>query len=109
MPGLIDFAHVIIFCMSLTLEQVEHIANLARLELSEAEKNLYRQQLSAILEHIRRLQELDTHDIPPTSSVLAGRGFLREDEPGASLSPETLLRNAPQVLDGQFRIPPVFE
>ena len=95
--------------MSLTFEEVEHIANLARLELSEAEKDLYRQQLSAILDYITRLQELDTQNISTTSSVLPRRSCLREDEPGASLPTEVLLGSAPQVAKDQFRIPPVFE
>jgi len=62
--------------MPLSLEEVEHIAMLARLELSAEEKNRYRQQLSAILDYIRKLQELDTTDIPPTSSVSSGAGHL---------------------------------
>ncbi|MBA4380299.1 MAG: Asp-tRNA(Asn)/Glu-tRNA(Gln) amidotransferase GatCAB subunit C, partial [Anaerolinea sp.] len=55
--------------MPLSLEEVEHIATLARLELSAEEKTRYSQQLSAILDYIRKLQELDTTDIAPTSSV----------------------------------------
>ncbi len=95
--------------MSLTLEQVEHIANLARLELSDAEKGLYREQLSAILDFITRLQTLDTSGIPPTSSVLPSRSILRLDITQPGLSVDELLRNAPDVAQNQFRIPPVFE
>ncbi|MGB9801044.1 MAG: Asp-tRNA(Asn)/Glu-tRNA(Gln) amidotransferase subunit GatC [Thermanaerothrix sp.] len=95
--------------MSLSREQVEHIAHLARLELTEDELERYRQQLSAILDYAARLQTLDTNGIPPTASVLPPRSVLRPDEPRAGLSREALLRNAPQVENGQFRVPPVLE
>ncbi len=95
--------------MKLTLEQVEHIAELARLELTAEEKERYRQQLSAILEYAARLQSLDTSGIPPTSSVLPPRSVLREDEPRPGLPIEAVLRNAPQVEQDQFRVPPVLE
>lgn len=95
--------------MTLTIQQVEHIANLARLDLTEDEKILYRQQLSAILDYVARLQELDTSNIPPTSSVLPPRSVLRADLAGDSLSTAELLSNAPDVEAGQFKIPPVFE
>ena len=95
--------------MTLTIQQVEHIADLARLDLTEDEKILYRQQLSAILDYVARLQELDTSNIPPTSSVLPPRSVLRADLAGDSLSTAELLSNAPDVEAGQFKIPPVFE
>ena len=94
---------------SLTLQEVEHIAELARLDLSEAEKERYRAQLSAILEYAARLQALDTDGIPPTSSVLPPRTVLRRDEPQPGLTTEELLRNAPAAQDDQFRVPPVLE
>ena len=95
--------------MTLTLEEVEHIAVLARLQLSDSEKQRYRQQLSAILDYAARLQALDTSGIPPTASVLPPRSVLRADEPEPGLSLEDLLRNAPDVADEQFRVPPVLE
>lgn len=95
--------------MKLTLAEVEHIAQLARLELSPAEKELYRQQLSAILEYAARLQVLDTGGIPPTASVLPPRAVLRADEPRPGLPREDILRNAAQTKDNQFRVPPVLE
>ncbi|HWQ45405.1 MAG TPA: Asp-tRNA(Asn)/Glu-tRNA(Gln) amidotransferase subunit GatC [Longilinea sp.] len=94
--------------MSLTLEEVEHIATLARLELSLEEKERYRQQLSAILDYARRLQELDTEGIPPTASVLPPRSVLREDVARPGLSPSEVIKNAPRAEDDQFRVPPVF-
>lgn len=95
--------------MPLTLAEVEHIANLARLDLTDEEKARYREQLSAILDYFAQLRELDTAAIPPTSSVLPPRSALRDDEPRPGLSLEELLRNAPQVEDGQFRVPLVLE
>jgi aspartyl-tRNA(Asn)/glutamyl-tRNA(Gln) amidotransferase subunit C len=96
--------------MSLSRAEVEHIAILARLELTEAQKAGYQGQLSAILDYIAKLQELGTEGVPPT----AGGGSimqmpLRDDEPRSGLSTEQLLANAPQVEAGQFKIPPVFE
>ncbi len=95
--------------MPLTLQEVEHIATLARLELSAEEKARYRQQLSAILDYIAKLQELDTSDIPATASLLAVESHLRPDEPRPGLEVDVLLKNAPQVEQNQFKIPPVFE
>jgi len=95
--------------MKLTLEEVEHIAELARLKLSEAEKSRYREQLSDILDYAARLQALDTSGIPPTSSVLPERSVLRPDEPRPGLSVEELLHNAPAVDKNQFRVPPVLD
>ncbi|MDR3574254.1 MAG: Asp-tRNA(Asn)/Glu-tRNA(Gln) amidotransferase subunit GatC [Anaerolineaceae bacterium] len=95
--------------MTLTLSEVEHIAELARLELTDEEKEQYRQQLSAILEYAARLQNLDTSHIPPTSSVLPPRSVLRPDKSAPSLDIKEILRNAPQTENDQFRVPPVLE
>lgn len=95
--------------MILTAEEVEYIAGLARLEISQPEKELYRKQLSAILEYAARLRDLDTANIPPTSSVLMGVHKLREDNSRPGLGQSTILRTAPEVDQGQFRVPPVLE
>ena len=95
--------------MTLTQAEVEHIAELARLQLSDDEKKRYGEQLSAILEYARHLQTLDTAGIPPTSSVLPGRSVLRPDRVVQGLSVKDVLRNAPQTEDQQFRVPPVLE
>ena len=100
--------------MSLSREEVDHIAELARLELSEEEKARYREQLSAILEYAARLQELDTSHIPPTArvldaSMLTKRSPLRPDSAAPGLNLEQALRNAPSADDDQFRVPPVME
>jgi aspartyl-tRNA(Asn)/glutamyl-tRNA(Gln) amidotransferase subunit C len=100
----------------LTFAEVEHIAALARLELTEAEKERYRVQLSAILDYAARLQELDTEGIQPTlkgadatASVLPPHAALRPDETAPGLSLAQLLGNAPQSEAGQFRVPPVLD
>ncbi|MES0361021.1 MAG: Asp-tRNA(Asn)/Glu-tRNA(Gln) amidotransferase subunit GatC [Anaerolineales bacterium] len=91
------------------MDEVEHIAELARLRLSEDEKARYREQLSEILDYAARLQAVDTSGISPTSSVLPARSVLRKDEPRPGLSLEEVLRNAPETEKGQFRVPPILE
>ena len=95
--------------MSLTSEEVEHIAHLARLQLSEEEKERYRQQLSSILEHVAKLQALNTEGIQPMGNLAAERSRLREDQIGECLTSEELLSNAPDVQSNQFRVPPVLD
>ena len=95
--------------MPLSPQEVEHIAKLARLQLTDAQKARYREQLEAILEHVAKLQELDTKDVLPTASVSVGQMPLRADESRPGLSKDELLKNAPKQDDGQFQIPPVFE
>ena len=95
--------------MPLSPQEVEHIAKLARLELTDEQKARYRGQLEAILDHVAKLQELDTKDVPPTASVSVAQMPLRADEPRPGLSTDDLLKNAPQQDNGQFQIPPVFE
>ncbi len=95
--------------MSLSIQEVEHIARLARLELTDEQKALYREQLAAILDYVARLQELDTKDVPPVASLSVTHAPLRADEARPALEREALLANAPQQEDGQFKIPAVFE
>ena len=95
--------------MSLSLQEVEHIAKLARLQLTDAQKERYRGQLEAILDHVAKLQELDTENVPPTASVSVAQMPLRADESRPGLSRDDLLKNAPEWDDDQFQIPPVFE
>ena len=95
--------------MSLTIEEVKHIANLARLELSDEELERYRQQLSSILDHVAQLSELDTSDIEPLTSVLAEQSMLRADKPGEALPLDKLLSNAPDTDKNQFKVPPILD
>lgn len=95
--------------MSLSREEVEHIAELARLELTPEQVILYQKQLSAILDYFAQLQRLDTTGIPPTSSVLPAHSVLRPDETRPGLSRQEVLDNAPQATDNQFRVPPILD
>jgi aspartyl-tRNA(Asn)/glutamyl-tRNA(Gln) amidotransferase subunit C len=95
--------------MAISLEEVRHIAFLARLELTPEEQELYAKQLSAILEHAARLTEVDTDQIPPTASVLPLKAPLRRDVVRPSLPHALILRNAPATERGMFRVPPVLE
>ena len=95
--------------MKLSKEEVEHIAELARLELTEEEIERYRSQLSDILDYADRLQALDTSDIPPTASVLKSGSNLRKDQVRDCLLADELKMNAPEFEENQFRVPPVLE
>jgi len=95
--------------MMLSLEEIEHIADLARLQLTPEEKELYRQQLSAVLDYMAKLRKVDTASIEPTASVLPLRTVLRPDVTRPSLKPAELLANAPAAEAEMFRVPPVLE
>jgi aspartyl-tRNA(Asn)/glutamyl-tRNA(Gln) amidotransferase subunit C len=95
--------------MKLSLAQVEHIAELARLSLNDDEKALFQEQLSAILEYAERLQAVDTSAIPPTATVLPLRNVMRADEPRDSMSRDDVLANAPQVEANSFRVQAVMD
>lgn len=91
------------------LKDVEGIARLARLRLTGEQMEHYRGQLSSILDHVARLQELDTRNIPPTTGGGLASMPLRDDEPHLGLGMESLMKNAPDVDDNQFKVPRVFE
>ena len=95
--------------MALSIQDVEKIASLARLELTDAEKVLYQEQLSAVLAYADRLKELNIRDVPPTSSAVPLKNVLREDEVQPSLVLEDVLYNAPDSAQEQFRIQAVFD
>ncbi len=91
--------------MSITREQVLHVARLARLEIPENEIETVRAELGAILEAVSRVSELDLTDVPPTSHPLDLVNVWDEDEPRPSLPREDALANAPDPADGAFRVP----
>ncbi len=95
--------------MTLSLAEIEHIAALARLRLTDAEKARYREQLSAVLDYMARLRQVDTTHIAPTAAMLPLQTVLRRDEVQPSLSPAELLANAPAADGDTFRVPPVLE
>lgn len=88
--------------MTLTLADVDHVATLARLGLSPAERERMQEKLSTILGHIDELSQLDTDAIPPTSSVIQMKNVWRDDSVEPSLSIEQVFQNAPRLADGCF-------
>jgi aspartyl-tRNA(Asn)/glutamyl-tRNA(Gln) amidotransferase subunit C len=95
--------------MRLSLEQVEHVAELAQLALTDQEKELFREQLSSILENAERLQQLNTGSIPPTATVLPLENVMRDDEIRPSMPLADVLANAPAVEGDCFQVPVVLE
>lgn len=91
--------------MVLTKKQVEHVALLARLELSAEEKEQYATQLSAILEYVEALNKLDTENVPPTAHVLPIKNVFREDLVCDHMANEKALQNAPDKEGNYFRVP----
>ncbi len=95
--------------MSISKREVEHVARLARLQLSEAEKDRMAEQLSRILDHIAVLNRLDTADVPPLAHVLPVHNVYRPDVVNEGFSREQALANAPEAEDGCFKVPKITE
>ncbi|SMG55975.1 Asp-tRNA(Asn)/Glu-tRNA(Gln) amidotransferase subunit GatC [Paenibacillus aquistagni] len=95
--------------MSIRLENVEHVARLARLELASEEKDRFLGQLNAILNYADKLNELNTDDVAPTTHVLPIHNVLRDDKVRESLTIEQVMKNAPEEEEGQFLVPAVLE
>lgn len=93
----------------ITVKEVEHIANLARLEFSEKEKQAFTAHLERILTYIDKLNELDTSNVEATSHVLPIRNVTKEDEAKASYRREEVLSNAPSDEEGYFEVLKVIE
>lgn len=91
----------------LTIAEVERIAALARLELTDEEKQLFARQLADILTYVEQIRKVDTTDVAPTSHVLAHRSELREDIVRESLPRSSALANAPLAGEGLFKVPRV--
>jgi aspartyl-tRNA(Asn)/glutamyl-tRNA(Gln) amidotransferase subunit C len=92
--------------MAITSEQVEHVARLAHLALTEEERERLGEQLGAILDAVGKVAELDLSDVEPTSHPLDLVNVSRADEPVASLPREEALANAPETEGGFFKVPP---
>jgi aspartyl-tRNA(Asn)/glutamyl-tRNA(Gln) amidotransferase subunit C len=88
---------------------VEHVARLARLELSEADKDRMRAELDGILSYIDKLRELDVEGVPPTAHAVVLTNVMRDDEPAPSFPAEEMLGNAPDDNGGYFRVPRIIE
>ena len=88
---------------------IEHVARLARLELTKDEMARLRQQLGVILEAAAKVSEVATDDVRPTAYAIARSNVLRPDEITPSLTTEEVLSNAPEVEDDRFKVPKVVE
>ena len=95
--------------MKLNRKDVEHVALLSRLELSETELGKFTGQLDAILEYIDVLNQVDTSAVEPMAHVLEIRNVMRSDEVQPSLPREAALQNAPEAEDGFFKVPKIVE
>ncbi len=95
--------------MAISRDQVERVAELARLGLSDEEIDRFQQQLSQVLGHMQALDTVDTSAIPPTAQVIPLSPVMRDDVVRPSLSVEDVLRNAPRREGDFFIVPPVLE
>lgn len=90
-------------------EEVKHVANLARLAVTDDEVKKFQQNLDAIITYAEQLNEIDTENIEPTSHVLDMKNVMREDVPSKGLPREEVLKNAPEHQDGQIKVPSIIE
>jgi aspartyl-tRNA(Asn)/glutamyl-tRNA(Gln) amidotransferase subunit C len=95
--------------VKISREEVNYVAKLARLELTEAEKDMFTGQMDAILAYVDKLNELDTTGIIPTSHAVPMENAFREDEVAPSIGADNALLNAPDRSDSFFRVPQVIE
>jgi aspartyl-tRNA(Asn)/glutamyl-tRNA(Gln) amidotransferase subunit C len=94
----------------LSLEEVEHIAKLSKLYLSDDEKELYRGQLSSVLEYVEELQKVETEGVTPTANITGLENIYREDGIRESgITHEDIAKNAPEFKKDSFVVPGVFE
>lgn len=93
----------------ISIEEVKHVAHLARLAITEDEAVNFQKQLDAIITFSEQLSELDTENVEPTSHVLDIKNVLREDVSKEGLPQELVLKNAPDHQDGQIKVPPIIE
>jgi len=95
--------------MAITKEEVEHVARLARLELTDEEVELFRSQLDVVLERAQRIQALDLDDVPPTAHPVELTNVWRDDVVAPIDDPMPILESAPAIEDGRFRVPQILE
>lgn len=95
--------------MKITRQDVEQVAKLARLEITETEKEAFAQQLSGILTYVEKLNQLKTAGVEPTATVPGQTNVFREDKARPSLPVEKAVANAPESADGFFVVPKILE
>jgi len=94
--------------MSLSIDEVHKVADLARLQLTDAELDIMARQLSTIVDYINQLQQVNTEGVEPLAHALDVHDVFREDAPVQSLPPDEALANAPARKGDFYRVPPVF-
>ena len=92
----------------ISTEQVKHVANLARLAITDEEAVKFSKQLDAIITFAEQLNEIDTENVEPTYHVLDMKNVLREDKPQKGLPQDEVLKNVPDHEDGQIKVPATF-
>ncbi|MBA1336671.1 MAG: Aspartyl/glutamyl-tRNA(Asn/Gln) amidotransferase subunit C [Firmicutes bacterium] len=93
----------------ITRKDVEYVAELARLEFSEEDKENFTKTLNDILKYAEKLNEVDTEEVPPTAHILSVKNVFREDRVRPSMDRDKILQNAPDSDKGCFRVPRVIE
>lgn len=93
----------------ISTEEVKHVANLARLAVTEEEAEQMKKELDAIITFAEQLNELDTTNVKPTSHVLNMVNVLREDRATEGLPVEEVVKNAPDHQDGYIRVPSIMD
>ncbi len=91
----------------ITIKDVEHVAKLARLELTEEEKELYTKQLGDVLKYVDQMNEVDTSNIKPMAQVVDLVNVMREDVVHYDVTKEALMSNAPEEENGYFKVPKI--
>jgi aspartyl-tRNA(Asn)/glutamyl-tRNA(Gln) amidotransferase subunit C len=91
----------------ISIEEVRHVARLARLDLTDDELAALKDELSDLLDHVDRIRRLETHDVPPTAHPLPLTNVFRPDEVAESLERDEVLAAAPASENGRFLVPPV--
>jgi aspartyl/glutamyl-tRNA(Asn/Gln) amidotransferase C subunit len=93
----------------ISIEEVKHVAKLARLSLTGEETEKYRADLNSILDYVAALENLDTTDVAPMSHVLEMKNVWRNDKPVERENPQELLKNAPEREEAYYRVPKILE
>ena len=109
MPNRAKMKHMVKDKNSLTMEEVKHVAKLAKLNLSEKELTKFQKQLSDVIDYINKLREVNTDEVEPTSQVTNLENVFREDEVKPSLTQKEVLSNTNSSHDGFFKVKAVFE
>ncbi len=91
----------------ITIKDVEHVAKLARLELTEEEKEKFTGQLGAVLEYVNQMNEVDTSNVEPMAHAIDFSNVMREDKVYYEQTKEELMANAPYEENGFFRVPKI--